>query len=140
MSAERFGQLLVLTREQDPALHRWLSEAHQRWQQGERLEQALELAGGRAVRLRDSALIAAADGLDPKGQLSTWARAGRLALRIGSFERAIWPRYRNDPTANSEGVTQALIQAFRLGVSIPRTQRSLYSVLKNSSEDFRKAG
>ena len=139
MSHRRVYALLAVAKSADVDLYLWLTEALADYHAGMPLEQALALAGPRAVRVRDDALREAARLLDPNGQLSAWALAGKLAERIGRFERSVWPRYRDTPAAESRGVNDALLQVFRAGVLIPRTQRALWTILKNPSPDFRKA-
>ena len=139
MSHRRAYRLLAITRNADPDLYLWLAEALADYHAGLPLEQALSLAGPRAVKIRDNALREAARLLDPKGQLSTWGLAGKLADRIGSFERSVWPRYRGTPAAESMGVNDALLQVFRAGGHVPRTQRALFEVLKNQSRAFGQA-
>lgn len=139
MSAAFLQRLIALAREHDPVAYAWLLDALADHRDGMALDQALGLAGPRAVRERDRALAEAATGMDPRGLLSTWARAGVLAERIESFEAVVWPRYRDDPTADSRGVNAALVAAFRSGARVPRTQRALHDVLKNPPADFRNA-
>lgn len=138
MSGRKLQRLIALAREHDPSLYAWLAPAVAEYQSGENLERALGLCGSRAVRERDEALCAAAEAMDPKGQLSTWARAGKLAARLPQFEAVVLPRY-TDPEADTLGVNHHLLRAYRTRQRIPRTQRALADVLKNSSADFRSA-
>ena len=138
MSAQRLAELLEVTGDH-PDLHEWLRQALRRYHEGEPLDRALGLAGTRAVRLRDAALRDAADGLDPKGQLSNWQRAARLAERIPTFERTVWPRYRDNPTSDTLGVNACLLAAFRAGCYVPRGQRQLHTILQNCSDDCSEA-
>ena len=129
MSHERLERLLHAA-ERDPELHDWLRRGIAAWQQGEPLETALDVDRHRAVRSRDFALRAAAEQIDPDGELSTWKRAERLSRRISTFEANVWPRYRDRPEVSREGIAGALLQAFRAGVAVPKSTRHLYSILK----------
>lgn len=133
MSAERLQRLIALTREHDAGLYAWLAAAVVDHRTGLPLDQALGLSGTRAVRERDEALAAATEAMDPRGLLSTWARAGRLSNRLAHFEFAIWPRYADKPTSAppAGGVNHHLVRAWRTGQRIPRSQRALFEILKN---------
>lgn len=135
MSARKLQRLIALAREHDPSLYAWLASATAEYQSGENLERALGLCGPGAMRERDAALREAADWLDPKGQMAASRRAQRLAERIRSFERAVWPRYQDHPEADSHGVNAALLRAFRSGAYVPRGQRQLTTILQNPSDD-----
>ena len=136
MSAARLQRLIASV--DDPDLAAWLSAGLRRWEAGESLDRALELSGGRAMAVRDAALREAAELLDPRQEQSRWQRAGMLKRRIASFER-IFPRFRDRPDAFQEGVNAALATAFRSGCCIPKSQRGLWDVLKNSPESFNSA-
>ncbi|MCC5810043.1 MAG: hypothetical protein JJU06_06690 [Ectothiorhodospiraceae bacterium] len=139
MSADRLSQLIALAREHDPALAGWLCRAVSDWRKGAALETALGLRGTAAMVLRDAAIREAAALMDPKGQLSTWARAEKLGLRIAAFRTSVWPRYRDNPDAETLGVNGALVAAFRAGRHVPRSPRQLFDILQNQSRDCRKA-
>lgn len=133
--------IAVLKKHADASLHSWFAAADsERRSSDMTFEDALGLTGPRALSERDEALAAAAEAMDPKGQLSRNARAVRLAARLETFERIVWPRYSNDPTADTHGVNHHLLRAWRTGLSIPRSDRTLNEILKNHSADFKKAG
>lgn len=110
----------------DAATVAWLSEAFARHLRGERLEVALGLDRASRIRVRDRALLRAAEALGPAP--STWALAGRLAEAIRRFEVRVRPRL--GPGDELPPLDDALRSAFECRVGVPATARQLYALLR----------
>lgn len=64
--------------------------------------------------------------------VSGWGRCQRLTLENSKFECRTWKLYRhlNEPPASWPEWQQALFLAHKTGVGVPRTEHSLYRILK----------
>ncbi len=81
------------------------------------------------VRIRDEALRGAADGLRWECG-SVWELAGRMERAIHRFETRVLPRLWGCSDIELGPVDFYLRRAFLTGAGIPKSQRSLYELLK----------
>jgi hypothetical protein len=81
------------------------------------------------VRIRDEALRRAAEGLRWECA-STWELASRLERAIRRFETRVLPRLWGSAEVELGPVDFFLRRAFLSGAGIPKSQRSLYELLK----------
>ena len=119
MSRSRLNQLVALARVHDPGLAGWITEALTRWQSGEDLEHALDLAGPGARQLRDSAIARLGELVDPTGSRSTWALAGQISILLRRKVR----------TGDVGATVQAVLAS---GCHVPTSRRQPYEILKNT--------
>lgn len=115
------GRLLAAA---DPEDRQWLEQALARWRDGEPLEHALGLSGPRAVKQRNAALRRAADLLDLAGELSPWARAGRLEKAIRYFGG------RNNDSLLAKTIAEIIELESSNGVRPVRCQRAIYEIIR----------
>lgn len=112
----------------------WLRAGFGRYLSGAspNLEVALQLSSVGRKKARDQALLAAAEVLDPRRELVPHARAGLLAEKIARFEgNALLLTKRSTPS-NLTLLDQCLLQAFRAGGRMRRSQRDLFRLLTNA--------
>jgi len=107
----------------------WLRHAMERHLAGESLAAALGLDRAALVRVRNRALIEAADLVCPVGA-SSWDRAVSLEHAIRRFEGSLWPRIRAGQNFQTLAPSdEALTRAFRCW-RVPKTARHLWEILK----------
>lgn len=109
----------------DAAALDWLREGLARHLAGEPLDVALRLDRASRMRARNHALRRAADALGDCR--STWDRALRLAQAVRRFEARVLPRLK--PGAELPPLDQALLDAHRAGVGLPRAPKALVAIL-----------
>lgn len=120
MSAQRFIDLLALTRAHDPQLYAWVAAGWSAAVDGDDIRVALELSGSRGTRHRNRLLIAVADDIAP-GQ-SPFKQGEALALAV---DRALG--------GHDDGPCRRIRSARAYG-KLPRTARQLYNIIRNEKQ------
>ena len=83
------------------------------------------------TRERHGAILRAADLLDPHGEDSRWALAGRLEAAIKRFDRETLPAIRRGLNRDLTPLEIELQTAFGAGAVMIKTRRRLHDLLKS---------